>query len=185
MRSAWALSFIGDEALSRGAAISFYTATSIAPILLIVNAVAGLAVGREAAQNGITAQPSGLMGQQTADVLQNAITSAAGKKAGTLATVWNHHFGRHGLGRVWRNAVGAQCNLEGQATRHHLVAFNSGPRSQPGLGGCAGISTRGERHAYGLRQLPQLSAAIWQIDFSGAKCRHFLSPALYSVRPHL
>ena len=42
------LSFIDDEALSRGAAISFYTATSIAPVLLIVIAVAGLAVGREA-----------------------------------------------------------------------------------------------------------------------------------------
>lgn len=81
------LSFIDDDALSRGAAISFYTATSIAPVLLIVIAIAGLAVGREAAQNGITAQLSALMGQQTADVLQSAIASASGKKAGTLATV--------------------------------------------------------------------------------------------------
>ena len=30
------LSFIDDEALTRGAAIAFYTATSIAPVLLIV-----------------------------------------------------------------------------------------------------------------------------------------------------
>jgi hypothetical protein len=43
-------------------------------------------VREEAAQNGITTQLSGLMGQQTADVLQSAIASAAGKKAGTLAT---------------------------------------------------------------------------------------------------
>jgi hypothetical protein len=35
--------FINDEALSRGAAIAFYTVTSIAPVLLIVIAVAGLA----------------------------------------------------------------------------------------------------------------------------------------------
>jgi len=35
------LSFISDEALSRGAAIAFYTVTSIAPVLLIVIAVAG------------------------------------------------------------------------------------------------------------------------------------------------
>jgi membrane protein len=34
------LSFIEDEALTRGAAIAFYTATSIAPILLIVIAIA-------------------------------------------------------------------------------------------------------------------------------------------------
>jgi len=46
------LCFIEDEALSRGAAISFYTATSIAPILLIVVAIAGLVFGREAAQVG-------------------------------------------------------------------------------------------------------------------------------------
>jgi len=70
------VAFINDDALSRGAAISFYTATSLAPVLLIVIAVAGLAVGRHAAQNGVTAQLSGLMGQQTADVLQSAIVSA-------------------------------------------------------------------------------------------------------------
>jgi hypothetical protein len=33
--------FIADEALSRGAAIAFYTATSPAPVLLIVIAIAG------------------------------------------------------------------------------------------------------------------------------------------------
>ena len=80
------LAFINDDALSRGAAISFYTATSMAPVLLIVIAVAGLAVGRDAAQNGITAQLSGLMGQQTADVLQSAIASASNKTSGILAT---------------------------------------------------------------------------------------------------
>jgi uncharacterized BrkB/YihY/UPF0761 family membrane protein len=37
------LAFISDEALSRGAAIAFYTVTSIGPVLLIVIAIAGLA----------------------------------------------------------------------------------------------------------------------------------------------
>jgi membrane protein len=81
------LAFISDEALSRGAAIAFYTATSIAPVLLIVIAIAGLAFGRDAAQNAITAQLSGLMGQQTAEVLQNAVASASGKTAGVVATI--------------------------------------------------------------------------------------------------
>ena len=40
------LAFINDEALSRGAAIAFYTVTSIAPVLLIVIAIAGLAFGQ-------------------------------------------------------------------------------------------------------------------------------------------
>jgi membrane protein len=81
------LSFLEDEALSRGAAIAFYTVTSIAPVLLIVVAIAGLAFGRDAAQNAISEQLSGLMGQQTADVLQSAVASAAGQSSGILATL--------------------------------------------------------------------------------------------------
>ena len=67
------VSFIKDEALSRGAAIAFYTVTSLAPVLLIVVAIAGLIFGREAAQEAITAQLTGLMGQQTADVFQSVV----------------------------------------------------------------------------------------------------------------
>src|SRR4030088_2215952 len=81
------LAFINDEALSRGAAIAFYTVISIGPVLLIVIAIAGLAFGQDAAQNAITAQLSGLMGQQTAEVLQTAVASAAGKSSGILATI--------------------------------------------------------------------------------------------------
>ena len=81
------LAFFEDGALSRGAAIAFYTVTSIAPVLLIVIAIAGLVFGRSAAQNAISAQLSGLMGQQTADVLQSAIASAAGKSSGIIATL--------------------------------------------------------------------------------------------------
>jgi membrane protein len=81
------LSFIDDEALGRGAAISFYTVTSVAPVLLIVIAIAGLAFGRDAAQNALTAQLSGLMGQQSAEILQSAVASAAGKSSGILATI--------------------------------------------------------------------------------------------------
>jgi membrane protein len=81
------LSFIEDEALSRGAAIAFYTVTSIAPILLIVVAIGGLVFGRDAAQGAITAQLSDLMGRQTAEVLQSAVANASSTSAGTLATI--------------------------------------------------------------------------------------------------
>jgi len=93
LSSAWKLlkdtvtAFIEDEALSKGAAIAFYTVTSIAPVLLIVIAIAGLAFGHDAAQIAITAQLSGLMGQQTAEVLQTAVASASGKSSGIWATI--------------------------------------------------------------------------------------------------
>jgi membrane protein len=81
------LSFIEDEALSRGAAIAFYTVTSLAPVLLIVIAIAGLAFGRDAAQNAIIGQLSGLMGPQAAEVLQSAVASASGASSGIIATL--------------------------------------------------------------------------------------------------
>jgi membrane protein len=82
-----AYGFVADDALSRGAAIAFYTATSLAPVLLIVVAIAGLAFGRDATQNAITGQLSGLMGDQTAQLAQTAIASASKKSSGTIATL--------------------------------------------------------------------------------------------------
>jgi membrane protein len=84
-----AYGFIADEALSRGAAIAFYTATSLAPVLLIVVAVAGLVFGHDAAQNAITGQLSELMGDQTAQLLQTAVASASNykKSSGAIATL--------------------------------------------------------------------------------------------------
>jgi membrane protein len=77
--------FIEDEALTRGAAIAFYTATSFAPVLLIVIAIAGLVYGREAAQGAITTQLGDLMGGQTADLLQTAVAGSKSKSSGFLA----------------------------------------------------------------------------------------------------
>ena len=82
-----ALGFIDDEALSRGAAIAFYTVTSLAPVLLVVIAIAGLVFGQEAAQGAILDQLSGLMGRQAADVLQAALASASTKSSGIVATI--------------------------------------------------------------------------------------------------
>jgi membrane protein len=79
--------FMDDDALSRGAAISFYAVTSIAPVLLIVIAIAGLAFGRMAAEDAIRVQLSGLMGEQTAAMVQSVVASASGQFSGTLATV--------------------------------------------------------------------------------------------------
>ena len=81
------LSFVDDEALSRGAAIAFYAITSLAPVLLIVIAIAGLVFGRDAAQDAISGQFSTLMGKQAADVLQSVIASASTKSSSVVATI--------------------------------------------------------------------------------------------------
>jgi membrane protein len=81
------LSFIDDEALSRGGAIAFYAITSLAPVLLIVIAIAGMVFGRDAAQDAISGQFSALMGKQAADVLQAVIASASTKSSSIVATI--------------------------------------------------------------------------------------------------
>jgi membrane protein len=79
--------FIDDEALTRGAAIAFYTVTSIGPVLFIVVAIAGLVFGEDAARGAISDQLGGLMGQQGSDLLQTAIQSASQRSSGMLAAV--------------------------------------------------------------------------------------------------
>lgn len=109
------VNFIEDDALSRGAAISFYTVTSLAPVLLIVIAIAGLAFGHDAAQGAILGQLTGLMGKQAADVVQSALASASSKSSGlfaslvgfaTLALTASGVFGemQTALNRIWKAA---------------------------------------------------------------------------------
>jgi len=84
LRSA-ATSFIEDQALTRGAAIAFYTVTSIAPLLLIVIAIAGLFFGREAAQTAMLSQLASLMGAQSSEFFQAVIVNANSKPTGLFS----------------------------------------------------------------------------------------------------
>ena len=76
-----------ERASSRGASIAFYTVTSIAPVLLLVIAIAGLVYGREAATGALFGQFSGLLGPQSAGILQKTIAGAASKSGGIAASV--------------------------------------------------------------------------------------------------
>jgi membrane protein len=79
--------FIEDEALTRGGAIAFYVVTSIAPVLLIVVAIAGLVFGRDAAMGAIVSQFGDLMGHDSAKLLQTAVITAAEPTHGIIASI--------------------------------------------------------------------------------------------------
>jgi membrane protein len=81
------ISFIEDEALTRGAAIAFYSATSLGPVLIIVIAIAGSAFGRDAAEGAISRELGGLMGGHSADLLQTAIKGATERMSGGIAAL--------------------------------------------------------------------------------------------------
>jgi membrane protein len=77
-----------DNAPRLGAALSYYTIFSIAPLLLISIAVAGLVFGQEAAQGRIVAQIQGLIGREAAEGVQAMIENARKPEQGILATVF-------------------------------------------------------------------------------------------------
>lgn len=77
--------FVDDNALSHSAATAFYAATSLAPVLLIVIAVAAFVVGGDAAEVAVSAQLSGLLGPQGAGLLKSILQGAQDTSSGVLA----------------------------------------------------------------------------------------------------
>lgn len=79
--------FIDDDAFSRGASIAYFTLFSLAPVLLVVIAIAGLVFGQDAARGAVVEQLSGLMGRDTAEAMQGMIRSASDRMTGLVATL--------------------------------------------------------------------------------------------------
>ena len=76
-----------DRALVLGAALAYYTLFALAPLLVLVIAVAGLALGRAAAQGEIVAQIEGLMGPDGAKMIEGMIVRASRPASGVVATL--------------------------------------------------------------------------------------------------
>jgi len=76
-----------DYAPSMGAAISYYTVFSLAPLLVIVIALAGAIFGREAVSGMIVTELGGLIGEQGATFVQTIIASASESDKGLVAGI--------------------------------------------------------------------------------------------------
>ncbi|GAB3472492.1 YihY/virulence factor BrkB family protein [Massilia terrae] len=72
---------------SKGAALAFYTLFSLAPILVLVIAVAGLFYGAQAAQGQLLSELRSLMGEQSAQTIQAILAASRNKQSGHLATL--------------------------------------------------------------------------------------------------
>ena len=79
--------YIDHGALSRGAAIAFYTVTSLAPLLLLVIAIAGMAIGRDVARAGVIDELSGLLGPEGAELIKSIVAKSSDPASGATATV--------------------------------------------------------------------------------------------------
>lgn len=80
-------SWLADRAASMGAAIAYYTVFSLAPVLILIIAVAGLAFGKRAAEGALFDQIAALVGKESAGAVQALLRSASSTTSGIVATL--------------------------------------------------------------------------------------------------
>ncbi len=91
LQQAWSLTrdavaaWIEDFAPSMGAALAYYTIFSLAPMLIIVIAIAGFFFGQDAAQGAIVVQLRDLMGDTGASAVEGLLKSASEPEQGIIA----------------------------------------------------------------------------------------------------
>jgi len=105
--------WVDDYAASMGAALSYYSVFSMAPLLLIVISIAGLIFGQDAARGEVFAQLKGLLGSDSAKAVEDTLLSLSKPAHGITATVISaivllvgatSVFGelQNALDRIWR-----------------------------------------------------------------------------------
>jgi membrane protein len=123
-----------DYAPSMGAALSYYTLFSIAPLILIVVAIAGFAFGDEAARGEIFEQLAGLVGPQGAQAVEELLQHADRPGAGALAAISGTAalllgatavFGelQNALDRIWRAPARKEDEGWFKLVRARLLSF--------------------------------------------------------------
>ncbi len=136
----WALtkqtmgSWAEDYAPSMGAALSYYTLFSIAPLLIIVIAIAGLFFGADAVRGVIFAQLASLLGSDSATAIQDMLTSASKPSTGAIATVVSvigllvgattvFNELQSDLDRIWRRPAEETLSGMWKLVRTRLLSF--------------------------------------------------------------
>src|SRR4051794_36952197 len=79
--------WLDDRCARMGAALSYYTAFSLAPLLLIAVAVAGFVFGREAAMGRLFEQTRDMVGDQGAALIETMVAESSKPSSGIAATI--------------------------------------------------------------------------------------------------
>ncbi|HYF16968.1 MAG TPA: YihY/virulence factor BrkB family protein [Ramlibacter sp.] len=111
--------WLDDDAASMGA-ISYYTVFSLAPLLVIVVALAGSMFGREAVQGRLSAQLSGLVGPEGAGLLEKLVAAASDTDRGLVAALV-------GLALLLAGATSVFAELQGALDRIWHVPASQRP----------------------------------------------------------
>lgn len=76
-----------DKAPRLGAALSYYTIFSMAPLLVLVISIAGLVFGQKAAEGRLLAQLSQVVGMDAGIAVQSMVAKAGEHRGGIIATI--------------------------------------------------------------------------------------------------
>ena len=79
--------WVNDRAPRLGASLAFYTLLSLAPLLIVIVAVAALVYGQEAARGQLVWQIQGLVGPDGARAIQGLVQGAYKPGTGVIATL--------------------------------------------------------------------------------------------------
>jgi membrane protein len=103
-----------------GASLAFYTILSLAPLLVVVIAVAGLVFGRAAAIGQVVWQIQSLVGYEGAQVVKSMLTSAHKPASGSIAAVLGLitlFFGASAVVAELRDALNTIWNVPAKEAR--------------------------------------------------------------------
>lgn len=126
--------WLDDFAPSMGAAIAYYTAFSIAPVLIIAIAIAGMIFGQDAAQGEIVGQIRSIVGEEGAVAVQGLLRSVSVSSDGIIATLLSivtlvigatAVFAelQNALDRIWRTPAIVRANGLWLLIRTRLLSF--------------------------------------------------------------
>jgi len=79
--------WLEDKAPRLGAALAYYTALSIAPLLVIAIFIAGLVFGKQAAQGHLLDQIRSLVGAQAGQAIETMVANANQPRTGSLSAI--------------------------------------------------------------------------------------------------
>jgi membrane protein len=82
-----AYGWLNDDAMSMAASIAFYTIFSLAPLAILVIALAGLVFGDEAARGALIEQLTALVGRDAGQTVQGMIARAGARETGIVASI--------------------------------------------------------------------------------------------------
>jgi membrane protein len=112
--------WFADGAPRHGAAIAYYTLFALAPMLLVVIAIAGLVFGEEAVRGEIMGQVAGLIGSDGARAVQAILQRASEPREGIGATLL-------GLAGLLFATTGAFLELQAALNKAWKVQPEPGP----------------------------------------------------------